>query len=181
MLLHVWNPDPAAAPRQAPTWSALPGIVAALGGPAISWPTPATSPFAYSDGIRSAWEVDRHTGGPLLLLEGDKTPTPAMARALARCPYPLCVQAYRIYPCTTGLPAPVIAAFSPEGGLRWIREGEEWASGSGLGFFKIGGDLVRSRVIAPTRWGHDFDRRILQQLGFRVHVHWPEMPHHHDY
>lgn len=182
VLLHVWSPEPEAASRQEPTWAALPALHRALGRAALlSVPTPRADPLAYAAAIAAARDLVVRSGGPLIVLEGDKEPTPGMLGDLAACPHDLCAQAYRIYPCTTGLHEPVYAqqlvtTVAPW----WIEEGAPWAEATGLGLVKIGPGLL-PRLPEGEPFAGDFDWRIIRPLGARVHVHWPEMPHHHTH
>ena len=183
MILHVYLPEASAAPRQAATWAALPGLAAAGGGRILSVAPPADRPLRYAEALRAAWSAAAAIDEDLVVLEGDKLLAPVQLRGLLACPCLICAQAYRLYPCTTGLPAPIYAQGEDLGaaGVRWLREREAWAGVSGLGVLRLSRRLPDGPRCAGA-YGPDFDRRVVGPLVANhgpVHVHWPPAVHDH--
>lgn len=178
-LLHVYRPEIDQAERQAATWRELEGAPFAV----RHVPTPAGEPFAYGEALADAW----HGGDPLVLLEGDKVPSLATIQRLASCPGQACAQAYRIYPRTTRLPAPVYAhrtaPMGLDGPLAWIGQDDGWADLVGFGLVKFGPVLLQLRPAWDSGPWVGLDTRVSRwtyRLGVRWHIHWPEIPHNHS-
>ena len=148
--------------------------------------------YGYRDALCNVWGVDLgHQNQDLVILEQDLVPSCEQLEAFEACPYEVCVQAYRIYPCSTRLPNPVYAHrvkdSSREPPFRWIEDGEEWADRWGLGLARISENVCRDfpldRFYGDSRWHHTNCDTLLSQYlneyGIRAHVHWPEVPHFH--
>lgn len=174
ILVHPWSKG-REVEKQA-CWDAL----ATLRETYLVIDVPCLSETDYEAALQLLWGVD-----DLILVEHDIAPTQAMILSLTTCPHPCCAQAYTLYPATTALDVPVLAHRKDSGyGLSWICEGAEFADRAGLGLTKISKAAqlqTPPQVWRTGRW-FDVDTRVSEALaveGFRFHIHWPQVAHHH--
>jgi len=65
---------------------------------------------------------------------------------------------------------------------RWLRTGERWADYWSLGLTRIRRTVQRTVTRWPPGTWRNLDDRLshaCRAAGFRAHVHWPPVPHHH--
>ena len=163
-----------------------------INGPAVSTAIfHCFNDYHYDSAFRQLWLFP----GDLISMEHDIIATVDNIVELNRCPYPLCAFAYKVYPASTGLDYPMYAHRTYEGipiGPRWtpsrpIVEGELFSDHAALGLTKLG-YLARlqlqhrnPQLWIPTTW-HELDTTIsnaVRRLGYRWHIHWPEVEHDH--
>ena len=121
----------------------------------------------------------------LIVCEQDVTPFAEAVDSLLDCTHEWCVQAYLLYPESTGLEYPVYAHRNGKG-QEWILSGEQFARYGSLGLAKFGPsaqlmlrfELDRLRRSPWTSLAETVSE-ILQASYLQVHVHWPEVPHMH--
>ena len=139
--------------------------------------TPCTKPDDYEKAVKQVWGLD-----DLLIWEHDIIPTLTMLEDLAACPWPVCAQAYKLYPATTVLPAPAYA--HRRTACEFINEGDEFCNLVGFGLTKISLDVqnkIDPNIFDVNTWRSldtVFSLKMLS-LGIRAHVHWPEVRHNH--
>ena len=162
------------------TWEALAGIrrmgsVAVLDAPCDDWGD-------YTRWLATLWGQ----GQQLLVLEHDLVPTPWALAGLLGCRAPICAQAYRAYPPTTGRVAPVYAHCQFDGhSMLPVEEGQEYADDFALGFTMLRRPFQGQTAV--QRWGASTWQNLsvvlsqeARRVGMRAHLHWPAVEHLHQ-
>lgn len=144
--------------------------------------------FAYWAGLNYFWDTDE----VIVNVEHDMDFTDELVDGLLACPEPLCAYPYQVYPtalgryiycATTDSPSDLTGEGSPDQ-PRWVDGPEDkWAKWVSIGFMKIAPE-VRLLPLAKMFWQwleHSVNHSTAEASGRRVHLHWPEVRHFHDY
>jgi hypothetical protein len=136
----------------------------------------------YEEQIEYLW----NQGNPFIICEQDIVPTQKDIDDLAQCKEHFCAAKYRLYPCSTGLPIPVLAHRSIVEGTnrrnwktRWINDDDIYADLWGFGLTKL--TPFGEYPIIKGKW-KDIDTRLsmtLWEQGILAHLH-PEVKHNHQ-
>ena len=132
-------------------------------------------PLDYWRGLAEWWDSDE----TLVNLEHDIEATDDQVDELLDCQHSLCSWAYRCHWASTGLPHDVYAHGTGDRyrNTHYLTGGEPWADWSAIGFLKIGPG-ARVGPLAPATWS-EVELSIEAAIDGPVHMHWPEVTHHH--
>jgi hypothetical protein len=130
--------------------------------------------YDYWAGLASVWA----RGRTVVNVEHDMPFSDDMVEELLSCDSELCAYPYVVRPgrarCYT---------FSASNGRGWLKGDEPFATFSAIGFAKIAASAQEGTNLERCRWGMVEGKVHLAVASHKRvwHIHWPEIPHGHDY
>lgn len=129
-------------------------------------------PFDYWRGMAVLWDLPV----TLVNVEHDMEFSDELVAELLDCPHPRCSHAYQCDMSRTNR----VWVHSYDGhGMAgtWVREGEEWAAYSAIGFCKLTAE-ARSLPLGRAPW-QGLERSVNDAAPGAWHIHWPGVQHYH--
>lgn len=127
--------------------------------------------YDYWRGLATLWGE----GSTIINVEHDMQFSDALVADLLDCPHPRCCHAYICW-----LPEMVWAHTYDGCGMHgtWIREDEEWAGYSAIGFCKLTPE-ARTLPLGRATW-QGLERSVNDASPGPWHIHWPGVSHYHE-
>lgn len=150
----------------------------------------------YAEVFRRVWAKAESERTGFINIESDVVPTLLAFEQVLQCPEPSCCVPYKFH---SHLDRKVVEGYGANfekrvpGGweARLVREGEEWAVQSDLGFVRYSAELVQRighgnipSLDANYKCLHELMARVIQGAGHiprerTVHLHWPGLTNNH--